>query len=93
MTTLPDDVVPYRRTREFTASTVPGGLLESHRTKAGTWARIVVLEGTLTYRVLAPRVLAFDLVPGRDGVVEPTVPHQVEPGPDARFYVEFYRRT
>jgi hypothetical protein len=51
----------------------------------------VVLEGELLYRILDPAVEETWLRPGVDGVVEPTVRHEVEaPGP-VRFYVEFLR--
>jgi tellurite resistance-related uncharacterized protein len=45
--TLPPDVFPYQRTREFTESTVPDALRRRHTTKRGAWARIQVLEGSL----------------------------------------------
>jgi tellurite methyltransferase len=40
-----------KRTPEFTEATVPQGLLRDHSTKAGVWAQIRVLEGTLRYHV------------------------------------------
>src|SRR5690606_311089 len=55
MKTLPDAVRPYRRTPVFTEATVPAALLRAHTTKAGTWGRILVLEGRLRYRILSPR--------------------------------------
>ena len=54
MKALPANVFPYKRTPEFTESTVPAGLLRSHDTKDGVWGKIVVLEGTLLYRILEP---------------------------------------
>ena len=63
----------------------------AHRTKAGTWAKIVVLEGRLRYRILEPESEETELSPGRPGIVEPEVLHEVEaPGP-VRFRVDFYR--
>jgi tellurite resistance-related uncharacterized protein len=87
---LPADAVAYKRTAEFTRSSVPSGLLRSHSTKDGTWAKIVVLEGALTYRILEPTIEELVLVPGSPGVVEPTIRHEVVPEPGVRFYVEFY---
>lgn len=92
MTPLPADVVAYKRTPEFTASTVPAGLLRSHSTKAGTWGVIVVLEGALLYRILEPAVEEVRLDASVPGIVEPTVPHEVVPEPGVRFFVEFYRK-
>lgn len=55
------------------------------------WARIVVLEGRLRYRILEPESEEIELSPGRPGIVEPEVLHEVEaPGP-VRFHVDFCR--
>lgn len=92
MKSLPEDATPYQRTPEFTDQSVPAGLLRRHDTKAGVWGRICVLEGRLRYRILEPALEEHVLEPGRDGVVEPRVPHEVEPIGAVRFYVEFLRR-
>ncbi len=89
--TLPDTVAPYKRTPDFDQDSVPAGLLARHTTKAGTWGRIVVTEGSLLYRVLEPVVEEHVLRPGVDGVVEPRVPHEVSPLGAVRFHVEFLR--
>jgi tellurite resistance-related uncharacterized protein len=89
--TLPPDVAPYQRTREFSEATLPAALLSRHTTKPGVWARICVLEGSLRYRILEPVPEEHVLSPGLPGVVEPEVPHEVEPLGRVRFYVEFLR--
>ena len=91
MKSLPSNISAYKRTPEFTRDTVPEGLLRAHSTKAGVWGRIVVLEGSLEYRILEPEVETLVLSPGEDGVVEPTMRHEVEPLGDVRFFVEFCR--
>jgi tellurite resistance-related uncharacterized protein len=91
---LPPDLVPYRRTAEFTEATVPPGLLRAHSTKDGAWGLIHVLAGRLAYRVTDPRRAPSETIltaEGEPGVVEPTVLHEVEPLGPARFYVEFLR--
>lgn len=93
MKSLPANVAAYQRTKEFTASSVPAALTRQHDTKAGVWGRICVLEGTLLYRILEPTVEEHVLSPGLDGIVEPRVPHEVEPTPGVRFYVEFLRAS
>jgi len=92
MSSLPTDLEAYRQTPIFDEGTVPSGLLRRHTTKPGVWGRIQVLEGELVYRVLEPESREERLVPGRDGVVEPQVPHEVEPVGPVRFFVEFLRR-
>ena len=91
MKPLPPGLEAYKRTPEFSQDSLPAGLRRRHTTAAGVWARIVVLEGALRYRILAPRREELLLGPARHGVVEPEVPHEVEPEGAVRFYVEFLR--
>ena len=92
MKTLPPDATPYHRTAEFTELTTPAALRREHTTKAGTWARICVVSGSLRYRILGAAPDEQVLTPDCPGVVEPEVPHQVEPLGAVRFFVEFLRR-
>lgn len=91
MKTLPTSVGFYRRTPDFTEATLPAGLKKVHQTKANVWGRIVVLDGTLTYRILESESIAYQLDVGNPGIIEPAVKHFVEPIGKVRFYVEFYR--
>ena len=91
MKSLPAEVRAYQRTSEFSETTVPAGLTRRHTTKPGVWGRIVVLEGSLRYRILEPEVEEHVLSPECDGVVEPEVAHEVEPLGRVRFLVEFLR--
>lgn len=93
MKNLPINVVPYKRTSEFTNFSVPTGLLHAHNTKAKVWGKIVVLEGSLTYRILEPIVEEIPLNVWNFGVIEPTVKHEVVPQNGVRFYVQFYREA
>ncbi|OKH18590.1 DUF1971 domain-containing protein [[Limnothrix rosea] IAM M-220] len=88
---LPDHLVAYKKTPEFTEISTPQSLRHGHNTKAGVWGKIVVLAGQLIYRILEPTVEEIVLTSGQVGIVEPTVRHEVVPGDDGRFYVEFYR--
>ena len=91
MKSLPAGVARYGGTPEFSEGSIPANLLRSHRTKAGTWAKIVVLEGRLRYRLLEPEFEEIELSPERPGIVEPEVPHEVEARDPVRFRVDFYR--
>jgi tellurite resistance-related uncharacterized protein len=88
---LPASVAAYKRTPTFTEDSVPKGLLKAHQTKAGTWGKIVVLEGHLAYKVLESGVQEERLSIDHFGVVEPEVLHEVRPEGTVKFYVEFYR--
>jgi tellurite resistance-related uncharacterized protein len=67
-------------------------LLRAHRTAAGVWALIHVMEGRLKFRVNEPSVLETVIDPDRPGVIEPATSHEVAPLGPVRFYVEFYRQ-
>ncbi len=87
-------MVPYRRTAEFTESSVPRGLLHAHSTNEGVWGKLVFHEWSLIYRILEPVTEAILLTPGCYGVIEPTMTHEVVlPTGGVRFYVEFYREA
>lgn len=88
---LPRDVTPYKRTPTFDQDTMPAGLRHEHRTKAGVWGLIQVIEGRLRYRIIDPSSEQV-LSPERPGVVQPEQRHEVEPLGKVRFFVEFYAR-
>lgn len=86
----PNTLIPTRRTDEFDEKTLPKGLLKDHATKAGVWAMIRVVEGTLIFRQGDEE---YELHPKKPGFVEPEVPHSIEPKGAVRFYIEFYRNA
>ena len=91
MRNLPDNVTAYKKTPEFTETTIPKGLTRAHSTKEDVWALINVLEGELIYRILEPVVEEVLLTNSSRGVIEPTVKHEVQAPGEVRFFVEFYR--
>jgi len=91
MKKLPIDIKAYKKTPEFTETTVPKGLLKDHQTKDGVWGKIVVLEGNLEYTLVEPELEVVQLSKEYYGVVEPNMLHHVTPLGSVRFYVEFYR--
>ena len=93
MKPIPPNVVAYKRTREFSETSVPASLTRRHATRSGVWGRICVLHGALRYRILEPEPEEHLLSPGDPGVVEPEVPHSVEPVGQVRFFVEFLRES
>jgi tellurite resistance-related uncharacterized protein len=82
---------PYKSTPVFDETTLPVALRNEHRTKAGVWGVIRVLEGRVRYRVLDP-VSETILDPQNPGIVLPNQPHLVEPLGVIRMQVEFYDR-
>jgi len=86
---LPPGFSAYKRTPLFDQDSLPAGLRREHRTKAGVWALIHVVEGSLRYRILEPHSEEI-LTAGMQGVVQPEQPHEVEPIGAVRMFVEFY---
>lgn len=85
----PEGLAAYKRTPEFTEVTVPAGLLRSHSTKAGVWAKIHVLSGRLRFTDLVQGGWQ-DLEVGIHSLVYPQAEHEVAPLGEVRFFVEFY---
>lgn len=83
------DLEPYKCTPVFDENSLPAGLRQEHRTKAGVWGVIRVFEGRLRYRVLDP-VSEMILDADHPGFVLPEQPHQVEPLGAMQMRVEFY---
>jgi tellurite resistance-related uncharacterized protein len=80
---------PYRTTPVFDEETLPAGLRREHRTKAGVWGVIRLLEGRLSLSFTwtgRERLLS----PGTPGLVRPEEPHLVTPLGAMRMQVEFY---
>ncbi len=90
---MPAGFAAYRRTDEFTAATVPAALRAQHATKPGVWGLLHVLAGSVRYVVEPPLAREVVVSPGTPGVIVAEVLHHVEPDADARFVVEFYRRS
>lgn len=81
--------VPYRSTAIFDEKTLPAALRGEHKTKAGTWGVIQVIEGELKFS-LANGEGETILTPGNPGLILPEQPHRVEPIGAMRMQVHFY---
>ena len=91
MKTIPVGMQPYKRTATFNQDSVPAALRRRHDTKPGAWAKIVVVSGKLKYRILSDPIEEVIVSPEQPGIVEETVPHEVEPVGPVVFYLEFYK--
>ena len=89
---LPEGLVKYFESEEFTEATAPEKLMTRHDTKPGVWARVVVLDGSLEYVVPGAPERSRRLDTGDVGVIRPTETHRVELLGMVRFKLEFYRR-
>jgi tellurite methyltransferase len=88
---MPSGYVAYRTTPVFTAETIPRGLLSRHSTKAGAWARLEVLRGTLEFVLEGPGEPREVLTAGESVVIVPEVEHRVAPLGPVELRIEFYR--
>jgi tellurite resistance-related uncharacterized protein len=89
LTALPPGLTAYKRTAIFDQDSLPSGLQHQHSTKAGVWALIQVIDGSIRYRILDPRSETV-LTPQRPGIVQPQQLHEVELLGPVRLFVEFY---
>lgn len=82
-------VEPYRSTPVFDQDTLPAALRAEHRTNAGVWGLVRVIEGRLKLIYVDP---PSDIVvePGSPGLLLPEQPHFVEPLGAMRMQVDFY---
>jgi tellurite resistance-related uncharacterized protein len=81
-------MTPYRTTAIFDQDTLPAALRREHRTKAGAWGIIRLLEGELL--LLFPDGRRETLGRERPGLIRPQETHWVEPLGQMRMQVEFY---
>ena len=88
--TLPPGARHVRSTPEFTAESVPAGLLRAHRVADGVWGLLRVLSGSVVY-VLEEHGDSVTVSAGGAQVIAPGEVHHVEPDDDARFLVEFHQ--
>lgn len=99
MPILPKGLVKYstvpKEGTQFTATTIPRGLLKEHSTKKGTWGIIRVSQGLLEYTIPKAKVVVtsvdidtssdqqqqhvFELSKDFHGIIEPQRLHQVRP--------------
>jgi tellurite resistance-related uncharacterized protein len=79
---------PYKTTALFDEVTLPAGLRREHRTKAGAWGIIRVVEGEL--KLSFPDGRQELLTPDHPGLVRPQEVHRVEPMGKMRMLVEFH---
>ena len=91
MKTLPDDVKPYKKTPVFTEKNIPKALLQTHKTKEGSWGKICINKGKLLYVIESEPQETTELSPLIYGVVEPQVPHHIKPVGEVEFFVEFLK--
>ena len=81
---------PYKTTQVFDEQTLPAALRREHRTKAGAWGIVRILEGQLRLRFPDGRDELLDV--DTPGLIRPEETHWVEPIGQMRMQVEFYDR-
>lgn len=87
----PEVPVPYRSSPVFDETTLPAALRKEHRTKAGVWGVIRVIEGRLKFS-LSDGSGETVLTPERPGLIQPEQTHRVEPDGPVKMQVDFYDR-
>ena len=80
---------PYRSTAVFDETTLPAALRREHRTKAGVWGLVRVIEGRLKLSYLDSGNETV-ITPERPALVLPEQPHLVTPLGPMKMQVDFY---
>jgi tellurite methyltransferase len=78
------------RSARWDARTLPTGLRRAHKLASGTWGRLVVEAGRLAFRASTVPPIDRVLDAGSVQAIPPGVEHEIEPGDDARVFVEFF---
>ena len=80
---------PYKSTPVFDENTLPQALQNVHRTKAGVWGLIRLIEGELKLTIMEPHSEQA-LSSGQTAVVRPEQPHFVTPLGRIKMQIDFY---
>lgn len=86
----PEDLVWMKDSNIFDHDTIPAAITKEHQTSAGVWGRIVVHQGNVGYRVMAPCEREFILTPESPGIVLPEVKHCLIPSGPVTVQIRFY---
>lgn len=82
-------IAPYRTTPVFDETTLPEGLRREHRTRAGVWGVIRVLDGRLSL-TFHDKDVTVEVTSAAPALVLPNQPHSVTPLGPMRMQVAFY---
>ncbi len=89
---LPDGLVKYSTTKEFSEGSFPKALERDHSTKPGVWGVLCVSAGTVSFHD-ASLDETREVTTGEKQVIVPETLHSASPSKDAVFFVEFYSAT
>ncbi|MEO1064467.1 MAG: DUF1971 domain-containing protein [Actinomycetota bacterium] len=88
---LPSGLRLVRTTPELDESSVPSGLLRSHRVADGVWGRLVVRSGALRFVFEDDDGREVRVAAGDHVVIPPGRPHHLVVDGTVTFVVEFHR--
>jgi tellurite resistance-related uncharacterized protein len=80
---------PYKSTPIFDENSLPDAIRSEHRTKAGTWGLLRVIEGHVTLIFVEPR-REIAVRPGQPAVIPPQETHFVVVDGPMRMQVDFF---
>jgi tellurite resistance-related uncharacterized protein len=86
---LPDALRQVRTSPVWDEDSLPAGLRRAHRVAAGTWGRIVVEEGSLSFAAATTPPVEVMVGAGETQAIPPEVEHAVEPAAHVSFRIEF----
>jgi tellurite resistance-related uncharacterized protein len=93
---MPPAAEAYKKTKTFSADSIPVALQNNHNTAGGVWALIYVLRGELRYIVAPDEHCASEQTFSLDttclGLIQPKSYHRIQAmSDDVQCYVEFWK--
>ncbi len=88
---MPDGLVHSRTSPEFSARSVPAGLLRAHRLAEEVWGQLCVTSGTVEFSFEHDPAHPILVGTGEQQAIPPSVLHHGTPSVDAAFHIDFYR--
>jgi len=92
MTASSSALQPYKTTPVFTEETLPEAIRNEHRTKAGTWGLLRVLQDQVTLIFIDPR-REFVVTRDRPAQIPPEDTHFVQVKGPMQMQIEFYHEA
>lgn len=87
----PEGLQLARRSAEWDARSLPPGLRSAHSLAAGTWGRLVVEEGHVSFHACTVPPIDRLLEAREVQAIPPSVEHEIELEGDARLFLEFLK--
>lgn len=88
---IPKDAKCYAQSPDFNHETVPEKLLSNHNLKAGTWGKLCVAKGKVSYFKAGDETPDAVIEENGTHIIPTQQMHFIKVSEDAEFHIEFWR--